>query len=438
MNWADARDNFVCGDLQPTGIWDGESYSTIYSKGLNITAGFAGLGANTVRIPVNVDTVTGSWWSSYQATIDSAVANGLNVIVSEWDECNSENGTMDTNWQAMWDSVVNKYGSNDKVFFEIFNEPYGYSTSAWLNQASTWIARYPSLPKGRIIVSGPGYNSDATSAGADSRFNGTLLSIHDYAFSRQPQTYAQWKSEVASKVGSYASRTVFTEFGTFMTTGFNFDNPSDTTNEVAYLRGLTDEFNALGVGSVYWAGLRVGDMYSMTTIAGDTQNGSGSSITMTVNNQSGLDRVQYGWRTGSAASGSGGASVQIRSTQSGLCLDVSSGNINPGGSIVMYTCGSQSNQRWLQHSDGSLVGAQSGLCLDVKGASTSPGAAVETYTCNGRQNQQWTFNANGTVTSRQSGLCLDVVGASTANGAAVDVWTCNGGANQKWTRVTPG
>ena len=44
------------------------------------------------------------------------------------------------------------------------------------------------------------------------------------------------------------------------------------------------------MGSFYWPGLRDNDWYSLTT-----RTGSGASIKLTLNNQSGLDRVHYSW-----------------------------------------------------------------------------------------------------------------------------------------------
>jgi cellulase (glycosyl hydrolase family 5) len=297
LNWADGRDNFVCGNLLPTGLWDGESYETVYSKSSAIVDGFIrSTAANTIRLPVNVDTVAGSWWNSYIAAIDAATAKGLNVILSEWDMCNSRDGRLDPGWEGLWDKVVAKYGSNDAVLFEIMNEPFGYSASEWLDTAASWLGRYSSVPRGRIIVSGPGYNNNAYAAGRDQRFNGTLLSVHHYAFWQDAQSYQAWRNQTTAMVAEFAGRAVFTEFGTFMTTGLNFNDGNSSTNEVQYLRGLTDQFNALGVGSVYWPGLRSGDNYSLLSISGDTQNGSGSTISLRLNNQSGLDRLRIGWR----------------------------------------------------------------------------------------------------------------------------------------------
>jgi hypothetical protein len=296
VNWADGRDNFVCGDVIPTGLWSTDTRAQVASKSATILRDLVDVsGANTVRLPVNVDTVAGPWWNAYTVAIDTATSQGLNVILSEWDQCDSLDGRLDPGWPAMWDKVVAKYGANRQVLFEIMNEPYGYSTADWLNTAAGWLARYLSLPRGRIIVSGPGYNDNATSVGRDARFNGTLLSVHHYAFWQSSLTYDQWKAQTATRVGKFAARTVFTEYGTFMTTGLNFDTAKSAKNEVRYLRGVTDEFSALGVGAVYWPGLRSGDKYSLTSISGDAPGGSGASITMDLNNRSGLDRIRHGW-----------------------------------------------------------------------------------------------------------------------------------------------
>jgi len=431
VNWGDPRDNFVCGNLLPSGIYAGESYSTILSKSSAITTRLSSLtGANTIRLPVNVDTVTGSFWTSYYATIDAAVAQGLNVILSQWDQCNSRDGLLDPNWQGLWDRVIARYGTNDQVLFEIMNEPFGYTASAWLNAAASWIARYPQVPRARIIVSGPGYNDNAFAAGRDSRFAGTLLSIHHYAFWQAPQSYTAWRTQTRSKVAEFASRTIFTEIGTFMTTGLNFNNTSATANEILYMRGITDEFNALGVGSVYWPGLRAGDPYALTTITGAAQNGAGSSISLALNSSSGLDRIRNGWRlsTGTPATP---VATSVRGEQSGRCLDIPAGT--NGTILIIWDCTASAAHQKFTYTASRQLQVRS-KCLDVIGESRTPGARVVLWDCTGRANQQWNLNSDGTIVGVQSNLCLDVVSQGTANHSEIDVWTCNGAANQRWSR----
>ena len=74
-NWADARDNYVDGWVIPTGLTASDSYSTVYTKADGILAGFQSLiGANTVRLPINPQSVNSTWWASYKAAFDSALA----------------------------------------------------------------------------------------------------------------------------------------------------------------------------------------------------------------------------------------------------------------------------------------------------------------------------------------------------------------------------
>src|SRR4051812_17156347 len=75
VNWADARDNYVDGWVIPTGLTAGDSYDTVRTKADGIIAGFQQqLGANTVRLPVNPQSVNSDWWARYKGAADSAVA----------------------------------------------------------------------------------------------------------------------------------------------------------------------------------------------------------------------------------------------------------------------------------------------------------------------------------------------------------------------------
>src|SRR3954464_10065148 len=86
VNWADARDNYVDGWVIPTGLSASDSYSTVRGKADGILAGFQNLlGANTVRLPVNPQSVNSAWWASYRGAVDSALAHGMKVILSYWE-----------------------------------------------------------------------------------------------------------------------------------------------------------------------------------------------------------------------------------------------------------------------------------------------------------------------------------------------------------------
>ena len=75
-----------------------------------------------------------------------------------------------------------------------------------------------------------------------------------------------------------------------MTSGLDYLTASPGTNNIDYVRGVARELRSLGVGSMYWPGFRTRDGFSLTR---DT--GSGSTITLTVTNASGLSMLRYGW-----------------------------------------------------------------------------------------------------------------------------------------------
>jgi hypothetical protein len=422
VNWADPRDNYADDPVVPSGLSTADSYNTTYSKATAIIRGFqTNLNANTVRLPINPYTVNGSFWASYTGAIDAATANGFRVILSYWEGVAHKDGRVDdTNaYWSMWQTVITKYAGNSNVLFEPMNEPFGYSAADWANVAAQWLSTYPSVPKSQVFVSGSGYNDNVTGVCADSRLAGTFLSLHHYGFWNTSQTsYAWWVNDLKSRIGSCASRTVLDEWGAPMTTGLNYNGPINNNYFIAYVQADTDTVRSLGMGSVYWPGLRTGDTYSMETLTGST---------LSNNNASGVSRLQWAWGMGSSST-----SV-IRGVASNRCLDVVGAATANGTPVVIYDCNGGGNQSWTYTPAKTLV-VYGNKCLDVNGASTSPGAKVQIYDCNGGANQQWNINTNGSITGVQSGLCLDVTGAGTANGTVVSIWNCNGATNQQWRR----
>lgn len=294
VNWADARDNFVDGWVIPSGLEAGDDYNIISAKANAILTGFQTNmpGVNTVRLPINPPSVLEIWWSRYTGAIDKAISKNINVILAPWESASSRNGLIDDTaafWK-MWDTVITKYGATEKVFFEVFNEPYGYSLSSLTDIYVKFLSRYSSVPKQRILLGGTGYSENVTAIGADSRFSGCLLALHNYAF-WATRSLSGWEADWRNRYGDYALRTVVTEFGAAMTTGKKYNGFAGSDNEVAYIQGSVNVFRTDKVSSIYWPGLRDGDSYSI-----QTRSGSGTNITLTTTNISGVSRIRYGWR----------------------------------------------------------------------------------------------------------------------------------------------
>jgi hypothetical protein len=293
INWADGRDNFVDGWIIPSGLTSSETYSSASAKANAIISGIQRniSGVNTVRLPINPPSVTERWWGSYTGAIDMTLSKGMKVILGCWESSSSKDGRIDntTAFWNMWTTVIRKYGSNGNVYFEVFNEPHGYTLSQLTSIYVQFLSRFPNVPRGRILLSGTGYSENVTGVGRDSRFNGCLLSLHNYAYWGSRST-AGWESDWRSRMGQYKNRTVVTEFGAPMNSRKDYRNGSQSNNEIAYIVGSSNVFRNDQVASVYWPGLRDDDPYSLLQ-----RGGNGTNINVWTVNASGVFRVRYGW-----------------------------------------------------------------------------------------------------------------------------------------------
>jgi endoglucanase len=293
VNWADARDNFVDGWVIPSGLEASDNYASVATKSESIYNGvIANLaGVNAIRLPVNPPSVSDNWWNAYQATIDQALAKKLKVILCCWESSSSKNGMIDNMgafWQ-MWTTILNKYGQQNEVYIEVFNEPYGYSLPQLSAIYEQFLAKFPALPKNRILLSGIGYAEDVTEIGADARFKDCLLALHNYAF-WNTRSQSEWEANWRLRYGAYSSRTVITEFGAGMSTGKNYTGAVGSDNEIAYIIGSTNIFRNGNLSSVYWPGIRDGDSYSLLN-----RSGTGGDMKLSVVNPSGVTRLRFGW-----------------------------------------------------------------------------------------------------------------------------------------------
>ncbi len=440
VNWADPDDNFITRPNVPVGLSTSDSYATTYTKATAILKGFQNLGANTVRMGINTWTTSSSWWNSLVGAYDAATALGMNVVITPWLQGGKVSDT--AAFYQMWDTVVGKYASSSNIYFDLMNEPYAMSSSQITDLAANWLARYPSVPRGRFVVPGTYSDNNLCAEGADSRLTGTLLSLHIYSmFGDSHTTEAAWVNDLQSNLCGYGSRAIVTEFGVPMTTGVNYDGPKDGINDLSYLYAVTDTARSQGIGTILWVGVK---QPTQTSGPGPCENascaitslsGSGTALSLTVTNQSGLDRLQYGWglNNNPGGGGGGGTSGVLRGTASGRCLDVPSAATANDTQLQIWDCNGGSNQQWNYLANHELQ-VYGNKCLDVPGHATTAGTRVQIWDCNGGANQQWTLNSDGTVVGAESGLCLDVTSGGTANGSPVEIWSCNGGSNQKWTR----
>ena len=278
FNWSDTRDNYNDGWVMPSGIYNGISDADVDATAERVCNAFGVWGwGNTIRFGINPQTVADTyWWGRYQRLIAKCQNKGFLIILGCWDSSSGNDGRIDnySQWQTMWQTLDAAYVNDGTVFFEPFNEPYGYSQNEWLNIALDF-RNFTSKPENRILISGTGYSDRVSAMGGDSRVGNCWLSLHIYPWYGNWTTEPLWQWTLADRVGSYASKTVLTEFGAPATTGKDY-GVSSSDYEICFIRGVSWKLNEQNMGCVYWPGIRDGDSYRLftTVFAPDVTNWS--------------------------------------------------------------------------------------------------------------------------------------------------------------------
>jgi hypothetical protein len=295
FNWADSRDNYQDEWVIPSGLSASDTAAQAHAVATAVAESLDDAGAGrltAVRMPINPPTALGDWWPVYQGAINGILQSDKTVILGYWEA--DKDGRIDdeSRFQQMWDRVTGAYGADGDVMFEIMNEPFGYSASEWTDIAASWLSRYTAnVPAERVIVDGLGYSENVVPVGDDSRLSRTALGLHVYGYWRDDTRVSDWEAEIDGRIGRYGDRVIVTEFGAPMTTGTIYlGDTADRNRDVAYLQAMTRRIKSLGMGSVYWPGVRDDDTFSMTT-----RQGEGSNIALQVNNESALRLLRSAW-----------------------------------------------------------------------------------------------------------------------------------------------
>ncbi|MBE1878077.1 ricin-type beta-trefoil lectin domain protein [Myceligenerans pegani] len=432
VNWADPRDNYADDEVVPSGLSTDDSYRTTYRKASRIVREFRKeVRANTVRLPINPSSVGTDWWDSYQGAVDAATRHGFKVILSYWEGPDGKDGRADdpAAFDAMWDTVVDEYGKNPRVYFEPMNEPFGYSLDEWVDLTAAWLDEHDDVPRGRVIISGTGYNDDVTGVGAAEELEGTLLSLHFYGFWADHTTEDEWKANLLPRLGEYGWRTVVSEAGSPMTTGLNYGNHEGDTY-TSYLGALTEVARDQGIGIVYWPGLRTGDAYTLTEMVGDGD--------LEVTNESGLAQLQWGWGlrrhedlNDLPPAPPGAPLISVHHSGDGnVCVDVPGFSTTPGTALGLWWCNGGGNQSFDWNADRELT-VYGDMCV-APGNGLVAGSSLVVTDCTGTPEQRWELHDDGAISSvGDPALCL----ASPEDSWGLSLEACAPGATtQQWTR----
>lgn len=164
---------------------------------------------------------------------------------------------------AAWAKINAVFSSYPNVYYEVFNEPFGYAHSTpaecahYVSDMKTIISD-GGLPTSKCILDGLGYADDIIDV-AENGWSGTLA-YHFYPTwisTPADQTQANYSNLAQASIGSYGPRTFITEFGANLTwANYGYNDPSgcyDTyttagnpwSADVNCLRGLDDALRAL-------------------------------------------------------------------------------------------------------------------------------------------------------------------------------------------------
>lgn len=167
----------------------------------------------------------------------------------------------------MWATVAKAYETDPSVYFEAFNEPFGYTDVCKYISAMMQIIP-DNVPANRIIIDGMDYGADVQ---AIKDYWPGLLGYHIYPswlpdpswLPEADRTQSNYSNYLKTKLAGVAHRTMVTEFGANLTLAEDYNNSIGTSTPVQFLKGLHDAFNVLKPkGTFIWHGWDNKDSYS--------------------------------------------------------------------------------------------------------------------------------------------------------------------------------
>jgi hypothetical protein len=241
-------------------------------------------------MPINEPTALDPWWNSYKAAIDVGTAKGMKVIIGFWAKDKNIGKPVDnTRWYAMWKVVIDAYVNNPLVFYDIHNEPHGFTPALWVTQVNGWLAQFPNVPRQQIIVAGSGWDDNVGSVA--SNWPDLMMEIHNYA-NNGPTTTAGWKSNLLNRLGNAVSRTIVGEWAGQL--AGDFTTGVEGNADKSFIVGTANTIYDNKMGSCWWAGaFAPSGGTSGTTLL--VQSGTGNTMTFSVQGQAALTYIQHSW-----------------------------------------------------------------------------------------------------------------------------------------------
>jgi len=241
-------------------------------------------GFDSIRIPVNKETADSS--IQLNRMKDYVDAIGGHALICMFDDNENDvhgdghgDGLVNDLQEltTAWGKIHDVFSSYNEVFYEIFNEPFGYTTAAVYLDHMSQIISGAGLPTERTVLDGLSYASDLKGLVAEG-YQG-LLAYHFYPMwlpsgQRSEHNFSEF---FQAELSGLASRTFVTEFGGALNVAGNphyaSADPETQFGNVNVLRGLHCAYKRLEArgevikGSYHWHGWHNDDSYDFWAAA---------------------------------------------------------------------------------------------------------------------------------------------------------------------------
>ncbi|MFV0279868.1 MAG: RICIN domain-containing protein [Rhodoblastus sp.] len=130
--------------------------------------------------------------------------------------------------------------------------------------------------------------------------------------------------------------------------------------------------------------------------------------------------------------------VQVKNPSTNLCLNVNGGGYADNTNLIIYPCGSATNEQYRFVAIGDayrIVGVRSSKCLTLENDVAQAHMKVVQYTCGQRRTELWNpiyLNGKWTLKNKASGNCAGRYAHQTAVMTPITMGTCENTGTYEW------